>query len=100
MKILIQIIQSLNLLIMALNRIFRRPYEVPEGYGGIRASHRADGKPKKDLGSAANARRQAIRQYRKYGEMCVPYRDGDCYYTGHQKNCSYEEWASQVGYEE
>ena len=69
---------------------------VPEGSGGFRAGHRADGSPKVDLGSANNARKQAFWQFVEHGEMCVPYRNGKQYHTGHLKNCNFKTWFKRV----
>lgn len=69
---------------------------VPEGYGGFRAGHRADGKPKVDLGSPNNARLQAVKQFILHNEKCVPYRNGDQYHTGHIPNIKTIEWLKRV----
>lgn len=70
--------------------------EVPVGYGGYRATHREDGTPKVNLGSALSARVQALRQYKDYGELCVPYRVGNGYYTGHDGNTNLLNWFMRV----
>ena len=69
---------------------------VPDGNGGFRAGHRADGRPKVDLGSPNKARLQAIKQFIVHGERCVPYRNGEQFHTGHLPNNDKKEWFKRV----
>lgn len=69
---------------------------VPDSYGGFRAGHRADGRPKVDLGSPNKARLQAIKQFVVHGEMCAPYRNGNQFHTGHLPNSDKIEWCKRV----
>lgn len=69
---------------------------VPDSNGGFRAGHRADGRPKVDLGSPNMARLQAVMQFIEHGEKCVPYRNGKQFHTGHLPNCDTKEWFKKV----
>lgn len=60
-------------------------YQPKEGKHSPRSLVRNDGIPKKAFNSRIRANLQCLLQLVKHGELCVPYKIKDKYYTGHNR---------------
>lgn len=60
-------------------------YQPKEGKHSPRSLVRSDGIPKKAFKSRIRANLQSILQLVKHGELCMPYKVKDKYYTGHNR---------------
>lgn len=60
-------------------------YQPKSGKQSRRALFRSDNIPKKAFNSRIRANFQSLIQLVKHGELCLPYKIGDKYYTGHNR---------------
>lgn len=60
-------------------------YQPKQGKPSRRALYRSDNIPKKAFNSRIRANFQTLIQLVKHGELCLPYKIGDKYYTGHNR---------------
>lgn len=60
-------------------------YPPRQGKNSPRSIYRADGVPKKAFDSRIRANLQSLIQLVRHGELCLPYKIGDKYYTGHNR---------------